>query len=1306
MRMAHLERSRYYRLKTIISQKHPHTTKILKAKIIASEDEDEGDDLVINPFDTLTHSARNSQFVQYKKTLTLDLDFGEEASTNEGGIITIGTDGNAVIEDKKKLNVPNPGKVGTPKALKKLSSPTFRKRGDLEIENVEPGSPVFGQSAEVLETCSSPTFQKGEEPGSPVFGQSAEILETCSSPTFQKREEPGSPVFGQSAEVLETCSSPTFQKGEDPEIENVAPGSPVFGESVSLHVPQVTEIKCKSPIACETSQVFDQTGVLASNENIGSPTFDQPHISQPNTTSPTFGGPTPATFKNKFIPISKQPVVNNLSVLAKPSVMNGIELETKSQNTNMATIPQVKQNNLVTMATETQVKQNNLVTMATETHVKQNNLVTMATETQVKQNNLVTMATEKHVNQNNLVTPLNNQASVTLCHNPNLVTIRNKEAENGYKNAAAAQNPVVLSNQTYKLVSFSEQPNQKEVILLNQQQPPVYILSPTKHNQPILFVSQPQKQPVILESQEVPVLVNSQPLTILSPTKSIAASPTVIYIPNQTFSQVRRGHQNILPQPLRSSAECTNVYSTAPMISTGQPVMLAPVKLISPLKMNNGFTKVTVPEGNATSQEKMERPAVQKRRAVNMPNSKHPFPCFWKNCTGWFERSVSLAEHLMTVHFRDSDNSCQWLKNQAPPSLKGEDPEIENVAPGSPVFGESVSLRVPQVTEIKCKSPIACETSPVFDQTGVLASNENIGSPTFDQPHISQPNTTSPTFGGPTPATFKNKFIPISKQPVVNNLSVLAKPSVMNGFETKSQDTNMATIPQVKQNNMVTMGTETRVKQNNLVTMATETRVKQNNLVTMATETRVKQNNLVTMATETRVKQNNLVTMATETRVKQNNLVTMATETRVKQNNLVTMATEKHVNQNNLVTPLNNQASVTLCHNPNLVTIRNKEAENGYKNAVSVQNPVVLSNQTYKLVSFSEQPNQKEVILLNQQQPPVYILSPTKHNQPILFVSQPQKQPVILESQEVPVLVNSQPLTILSPTKSIAASPTVIYIPNQNFSQVRRGHQNILPQPLRSSAECTNVYSTAPMISTGQPVMLAPVKLISPLKMNNGFTKVTVPEGDATSQNIIERPAVQKRRIINMPNTKHPFPCFWKNCTGWFERSVSLAEHLMTVHFRDSDHTSCQWLTCDESPGTRSKSSLEFHLKNVHAKAPKMTSLPKRPLCTLDVQNAFSKVEPETESGESSLTSSLHILVTLILRNFLYYTPALRPGETPRTQVLAPPLNKGRVFQEILQLHVIHWTDLHPVYFMRLQICPSLLESTREVCLPTGSGSN
>eukprot|EP00116_Pleurobrachia_bachei_P009734 sb/3469996/ len=211
--------------------------------------------------------------------------------------------------------------------------------------------------------------------------------------------------------------------------------------------------------------------------------------------------------------------------------------------------------------------------------------------------------------------------------------------------------------------------------------------------------------------------------------------------------------------------------------------------------------------------------------------------------------------------------------------------------------------------------------------------------------------------------------------------------------------------------------------------------------------------------------------------------------------------------------------------------------------------------------------------------------------------------------------------------------------------------------------------------------MLAPVKLISPVKMNNGLTKVTVPEGNATSQEKMERPAVQKRRAVNMPNSKHPFPCFWKNCTGWFERSVSLAEHLMTVHFRDSDN-SCQWLTCDETPGTRSKSSLEFHLKNVHAKAPKMTSLPKRPLCTLDVQNAFSKVEPDTENGESSLTSSLHILVTLILRNFLYYTPAL--VETITEDNLAVSLFEGsRTLSDVLALWSGH-IDSEDMYVSHL----------------------
>eukprot|EP00116_Pleurobrachia_bachei_P018676 sb/3478938/ len=49
------------------------------------------------------------------------------------------------------------------------------------------------------------------------------------------------------------------------------------------------------------------------------------------------------------------------------------------------------------------------------------------------------------------------------------------------------------------------------------------------------------------------------------------------------------------------------------------------------------------------------------------------------------------------------------------------------------------------------------------------------------------------------------------------------------------------------------------------------------------------------------------------------------------------------------------------------------------------------------------------------------------------------------------------------------------------------------------------------------------------------------------------------------------------------------------------------------------------------------------------------------------------------------------------------PLKKGRVFHELLR--TIHWMDLHPACFLRLQIDPSLLVNTREVCLSTGSGS-
>ena len=73
----------------------------------------------------------------------------------------------------------------------------------------------------------------------------------------------------------------------------------------------------------------------------------------------------------------------------------------------------------------------------------------------------------------------------------------------------------------------------------------------------------------------------------------------------------------------------------------------------------------------------------------------------------------------------------------------------------------------------------------------------------------------------------------------------------------------------------------------------------------------------------------------------------------------------------------------------------------------------------------------------------------------------------------------------------------------------------------------------------------------------------------------------------------------------------------------------------------------------------------------MDLQNAFSKVELDTEKGESSLTSSLHILVTLILRNFLYYTPEL--VKTITEDNLAVSLLEGsRTLSDVLALWSRH----------------------------------
>eukprot|EP00116_Pleurobrachia_bachei_P004411 sb/3464673/ len=61
---------------------------------------------------------------------------------------------------------------------------------------------------------------------------------------------------------------------------------------------------------------------------------------------------------------------------------------------------------------------------------------------------------------------------------------------------------------------------------------------------------------------------------------------------------------------------------------------------------------------------------------------------------------------------------------------------------------------------------------------------------------------------------------------------------------------------------------------------------------------------------------------------------------------------------------------------------------------------------------------------------------------------------------------------------------------------------------------------------------------------------------------------------------------------------------------------------------------------------------------------------------------------------YLSLSPYLGDIDTwcdPHTQVSAQPPKKGRVFQELFR--TIHWTDLHPVCFLRLQIDPNTFSS-------------
>ena len=94
--------------------------------------------------------------------------------------------------------------------------------------------------------------------------------------------------------------------------------------------------------------------------------------------------------------------------------------------------------------------------------------------------------------------------------------------------------------------------------------------------------------------------------------------------------------------------------------------------------------------------------------------------------------------------------------------------------------------------------------------------------------------------------------------------------------------------------------------------------------------------------------------------------------------------------------------------------------------------------------------------------------------------------------------------------------------------------------------------------------------------------------------------------------------------------------------------------------------------QNVHARAPLLAHLPSCSYTREKVRLLLSKTQPWTDPRETPITKSLHLLISLILRNLVYFAPDLVGDlarfETVLAIVAMSSQEAGRVLTDVLAL--------------------------------------
>ena len=112
------------------------------------------------------------------------------------------------------------------------------------------------------------------------------------------------------------------------------------------------------------------------------------------------------------------------------------------------------------------------------------------------------------------------------------------------------------------------------------------------------------------------------------------------------------------------------------------------------------------------------------------------------------------------------------------------------------------------------------------------------------------------------------------------------------------------------------------------------------------------------------------------------------------------------------------------------------------------------------------------------------------------------------------------------------------------------------------------------------------------------------------------------------------------------------------------------------------------HFQNIHARAPLLSSLPSCSYTHEKVRQMLAKSRPWSDPTETPITKSLRLLVALIVRNLVHYTPDLVAGMEQHEERLATiamsSLGASKVVTDILQLAFGEAESEDPVFITHL----------------------